>query len=88
MALRAFQESVPALQRIRARRMFFDAELGWLESVNGVAGRAFTAVGALGKLATVRIRPMAIRALVEGNSFLEIALSVALHAFNLGMLSE
>lgn len=88
MTLRAFQASVPALQRIRARRMFFDPELGGLESVNGVARRAFAAIGALGELAVVRIRLVAIRALIEGNGLLEIALSVALHAFDLGMFSQ
>lgn len=88
MTLRAFQASVPALQRIGARRMFFDPEPGGLESVNGVARRAFAAIGALGELAVVRIRLVAIRALIEGNGLLEITLSVALHAFDLGMLSQ
>lgn len=79
---------MPALKRVRARRMFLDSELGRLESVDGVAVRAFTSVGALGELAAVWIGPVAVRALIESHRFLEIALSMALHALDLGMLSQ
>ena len=88
MALRALQAGVPALEWIRARRMFFDPELGGLEPVDGMAGRTFASIGTLGELAAVRIRSMAICAFAEGNLLLEITLSMTLHAFDLGMLPE
>ena len=88
VTLTAFQAHVPALQRICSCRMFLDAKPGRLESVNRVTGGALAAVGSLRKLPAVRVRLMAIRALIEGDSLLEVTASVALNALHLRMLSE
>ena len=88
VTLTAFQAHVPALQRICSCRMFLDAKLGRLESVNRVTRGALAAIGSFRKLPTVRVWLMAIRALIEGDSLLEVTASVALNALHLRMLSE
>jgi hypothetical protein len=88
VTLHALQARVPALQRIRGCRVILNAELRWFESFDGMTRRALPAVRSLCELAAVRIRLVAIHALIEGDSFLEITPSVALDTLHLRMLSE
>src|SRR5579864_5915591 len=68
----ALHRRVFPLQWIRARRMLFHRERGWLESLHGVASGTLAAVGALYELPAVRIRLMTIRAVRIRDWFLEI----------------
>jgi len=68
--------------------MFLDAKFRGLESLDAMAGRALATVGSFGELPTVRVGLVAVGTLLKGKSLLEVALSVALHAFHLRMLAE
>ena len=82
MALFAFQPRVPALQGIVRRCMILHREQGGLPSLNVVAGGTLAAVFALGELAVMGVL-VAIRALLEGERLLKIAIGVALSATHL-----
>lgn len=86
MALRALQASVATLQGIRRGRMFLHREFRWLPALHGVTGRALSLIRALGKLAFVRIRLVAIHALGEHQRLLEVTVSMALSAVHARVL--
>ena len=88
VTLHALQARVTALQGISGCRMFLDTELRRLKSIDSMTGLARAAVGPLGELPVMGIGFVAIRALIESDGFLEVALSVALHAFHLRMLAQ
>ena len=76
MALHAFQTCVTALQRVVSRSVFFHGEKGRLPALHVVAGRALAAILTLSELPVVSIL-VAIRALLERDLLLEIAVGVA-----------
>ena len=86
MALHAFQPRVAALQRVVGRSVFFHGEKGRLPALHVVAGRAFTAILTLDELPIMSIL-VAIRALLERDLLLEIAVGVALGAIDGGVLA-
>lgn len=87
MALRTLKASVATLQRVRRGRVFLDREFRRLPALHRVTGRALSLIGALGKLALVRVRFMAVHALGKDQRFLEIAARVALSAIDTRVLS-
>ena len=87
MALRTLQASVATLQRIRRSRMFLDREFRRFPALHGVASGALSVIRALGKLAFVWIRLVAIHALGEYQRLLEVAVRVALSATHSRVLS-
>ena len=86
MALRALQASVATLQGIRRRRMFLNREIRGLPALHRVARRALSLIGALGKLALVRIRLVTVHALREYERFFEVAVRMTLSAVHSDVL--
>ena len=80
MTLGTLQACVSALQGIGAGSMILNSEFRWLPSIHGVAGRAFCTALTLGKLAVMRIRFVAVHALLEGERLFKIPAAVALDA--------
>lgn len=88
MAPGALQRGMLALQWVCGCRVLFEAELCRFESLHRVAGRARASIWPLGELSVMRVGVVAIRALAEGQGFLEITAHVALHATHLCMFAE
>jgi len=88
VALRAFHFGVHTLQRIFRRFMLGHPEKRRLPVIHRVAFRAFTFLGARGKLAAVWIRFVTVRALLERQRFLEIPADVARDAADRRVLSQ
>ena len=88
VALRALQFGVASLQGIGRSGVVLHSKFRWLEAIHGMAGGALDSAGPFRELTVVRIRLMAIHALLEGQRLLEIASGVAQCAFNRGMLSQ
>ena len=88
MTLPTRERGMFALQRIRGRGVFLQTKLRRLEAVDAVAGRTFIAGRSLRELPAVRVRPVAVRAFLKYQRLTEIALGVALHTINLGVLAE
>jgi len=86
VALHALQPRVTALQRVVGRSVFFHGEKGRLPSLHVVAGRALTAILTLDELTVMSIL-VAIRALLEWDLLLEIAVGVALGAIDAEVLA-
>ena len=86
VALHALQARVTALQRVVGRSVFFHGEKGRLPSLYVVAGRTFAAILTLYELPVMSIL-VAIRALLEWDLLLEIAVGVALGAIDGGVLA-
>jgi len=86
MALFAFQPRVTPLQRVVGRSVFFHGEKGRLPALHVVAGRALAAILTLGELPVMSIL-VAIRAFLERDLLLEIAVGVALGAIEGGVLA-
>jgi hypothetical protein len=80
MAFLAAYRRVLALQRVTGGFVLHQSKLGRLEAFHGMAPRALAGVGALQELAAVRIRTVAIAALLECDRLFEIAARVALLA--------
>ena len=87
VTLRALQARVTALQRISTRCVLFHRKGRWLPSFDRVARSAFSTVSALGKLAIMRIRLVAIHAFLEDQRLFEISVRMALGAIDGGMLA-
>ena len=88
VALRALQFGVASLQGIGRSGVVLHSKFRWLEAIHGMAGAALDSVGPFRELAVVRIRLMAIHALLESQRLFEIASDVAQRAFNRGMFSK
>jgi hypothetical protein len=88
VAPRALDHGVAPFQGIGGCGVVFHGERGWLESVDSVAGSALAAVGALSKLALVRVWLVAVHALLESQGLFEISTRVALRTLHRGMLAE
>jgi len=88
VTLRAFQPGMSSLQAIGSGRVIFHRKRRRLPSADSVTGSTLSAVGPLGKLAVMRIRLVAIHALLENQRFLEITASVALNAVHAGVFLE
>lgn len=86
VALCALYACVPALQRIRADRMFFPREQRRLPALYVVAGGTLPTVRALDELAVVRVF-VAVGTFLEGQRLFEIAIGVALRALDGSMLA-
>lgn len=86
VALRTFQAKVAALQRVFRRSVFLDSEERWFPALHLVAGRALASIGTLQELAVVGVF-VAIRALVERDRLLEIAIGMTPRAFDLRVLA-
>ena len=86
VALHALQARVTALQRVVGRSVFFHGEKGRLPSLYVVAGRTFAAILTLDELPVMSIL-VAIRALLEWDLLLEIAVGVALGAIDSEVLA-
>jgi hypothetical protein len=67
--------------------MFLHREGRRLPSLNGVARSALTAVLSLGKLSAVRIRLVAVHALLKYERFFKVAVGVALRTSDAPMLA-
>ncbi len=74
------------LQGIRRGRMFFDRECRRLPPLHRVTRRALSLIRALGKLAFVWIRLVAVDALGENQRLLEVAVRMALGAIHTRVL--
>jgi len=88
VTLGAAQCGVLSQQWIGGSCVFLHAESRWLESVDGVTGRAFSRIRPPGELPAVRIRLVAIHTLPEDERFLEIPSFVTLHTLHRGVLAE
>jgi len=80
VTLVAVHAGVPAFERIGAGGMVFHCVGRRLPTLHGVAGEALATAMTFGKLSVVRIGLVAIRALVENQRLLEVAVGVALFA--------
>ncbi|HXY02130.1 MAG TPA: hypothetical protein VEI49_01075 [Terriglobales bacterium] len=78
---------VLAFQGIGGLSMFLQPECRGFESVDGVTVRAFTSPGSFGKLSSVRVGMMTIRAFLKHQWFLEVGFYVALHAIDFAMFA-
>ena len=87
VALRALHLDVFALQWITRIVVFFHSKEGGFPAIQVVAFRALAFLWASLKLALVGIRLVAIVAVRECELFLEVAVHVARHAGNLGVLA-
>jgi hypothetical protein len=88
VAARALHHGVTQFEGISRCGMVLHRERGWFESIHGMAGGAFAAVAALGKLAGMWVRPVAVHALLEGQRLLEICAQVTLGTFHYGMFTQ
>lgn len=76
-----------ALQWIGAQGVLFHSERGGFPAVHRVAGGTFSGVRTLGKLALMRIGPVAIHAPVKYQRLLEIAIGMALRTIHAGVFA-
>ena len=88
MTLGAFDGAVFAFESIGRRGVIFHGKGRRLESIDGVAGRAFARSRSLGKLAVMRIGLVAIDALCERNRLFEIASGVTQRTIHGSVLAE
>ena len=88
MAFAAFDGNVFPLQRITGSVMLFHSKERRLPALHCMALRAFTFFRPRFKLAFVRVGLMAIRAVLERQRLLEIAIDMALGATNRRVLSK
>lgn len=88
MALCALDLGVGSRQRVIAGAVILHGKGGGLPAIRGVAGLALAAIFALGKLAAMRIRSVAIRAELIGNGRLKVAAAMAGLAMQGSVLSE
>lgn len=86
VALHALQPRVTALERVVGRSVFFHGEKGRLPALYVVAGRTLAAILTLDELPVVSIL-VAIRAFLEWDLLLEIAVGVALGAIDGSVLA-
>ena len=86
VALRALQTRVTTLQRILGQSVLFHRKSRRFPPLHSVAGRTFSAIGALRKLTFVRIGLMAVHALGKSQGLLEISIGMALRASDAGVL--
>jgi len=88
VALSAFHSNMFSFERVGGRGVRLYVEERGFPTIYIVAGRAFTLVRPLSKLASVRVRRVAVRATREGDGFLEISSEVAFQAIHLCVLAE
>lgn len=88
VALLALNGGMFSLERISAGSVLFHGECRWLEPIDRVAARTFSAVGTFYKLSAVRIRLVAIAALRMRDRPLKVRPDVAALAAHAGVFSE
>jgi hypothetical protein len=85
VTLRTLQRGMPALKRICGGGVFLQAEHCRLKAIDGVTGCAFAPSCALGELSPMRIRTVAVGALLKYQRSCEVSSGVALHTIHLGV---
>ena len=87
VALCALQARMRALQRVSAGGVLLHRERRWLPAIHRVAGGTLAAIRTLGELAFMRVRPVAIHALLECERLFEVSIGMALPAIHAHVLA-